>query len=85
MLYRDANVLCGRPLPDPTRTLRLPPVRGGRDRVASADEAAVLLAALPAAQRAPWGLAFYAGLRHGEVKALTWEAVDLPGGVSRRA
>jgi integrase len=39
-----------------------------------------LLAALPEADRALWGTALYAGLRLGELQALTWADVDVAGG-----
>jgi hypothetical protein len=45
----------------PTLGLELPAVRGTRDRIASPEEAAALLAALPA-DRAIWATAMYAGL-----------------------
>jgi integrase len=49
----------------------------------SPTEAAALLDALPAADRALWAVAFYAGLRRGELVALRWEDVDLATGVIR--
>jgi hypothetical protein len=54
---------------NPTRDLDLPAKRGGQDRIAPPEEAAALIAALPAAQRALWSTAFYAGLRRGELCA----------------
>lgn len=86
-LYRDADVLTsGEVAINPTTGLRLPAVRGQRDRIASPEEAARLIAAMPTAHdRALWGTAFYAGLRHGEVKAITWDCVDLASGVLRVA
>ena len=68
---------------NPTRELRLPAVRGKRDRVASPDEAARLIAAVPDKDRAVWAVAFYAGLRLGELRALEWESVDLAAGTIR--
>jgi integrase len=62
------------------RDLRLPARRGRRDRIVGVQEAIALMDALPIADRALWGSAFWAGLRHGELKALTWENVDLAGG-----
>ena len=80
-LYRDADQITGGAVPDnPTVGLRLPAVRGTRDRIASPDEALRLLAALPARDRALWATAFYAGLRRGELQALLWQDVDLAGG-----
>jgi integrase len=66
---------------NPTDGLRLPAVRGSRDRVASPGEAELLLAALPAGDRALWATALYAGLRRGELMGLRWQEVDLLRGV----
>jgi integrase len=67
-----ASPLVGVELPVPTRR---------RDRVAQPDEAALLISALPrAADRVAWALAFYAGLRIGEIRALRWRHVDLAAG-----
>jgi integrase len=66
---------------NPTVGLELPAVRGKRDRIATTDEAASLLAALPVEERALWATALYAGLRRGELMALEWERVDLQAGL----
>jgi integrase len=66
---------------NPTGHLRLPAVRGRRERIASPEEAALLLAALPDRDRAVWAIALYAGLRRGELMALRWEDVDLAKGL----
>lgn len=59
-------------------------MRGRRDRIVSPDEAATLLAALPAGRdRTLWATAIYAGLRRGELMALRWADIDLAGGVIR--
>jgi integrase len=68
---------------DPTRHLRLPQVRNGRDRIEAPDRAAALIAALPEAERGFWSTAFYAGLRRGELRALRWDDVDFDAGVIR--
>jgi integrase len=66
---------------NPTLGLRMPAVRGGRDRIAAPDEAARLLDALDPADRPMWATAMYAGLRRGELTALRWDDVDLARGV----
>ncbi len=68
---------------NPTRGVQLPAVRGRRDRIASPAEAARLIAAVPASERAFWAAAFYAGLRSGELRALRWEDVNVARGVIR--
>jgi integrase len=67
---------------NPTTGLELPAVRGTRDRIAGPEEAAALLAALPR-DRAIWATAMYAGLRHGELRALRVEDIDLAAGLIR--
>jgi len=66
---------------DPTEGLELRRPRGQRDRIASPAEAVELLAALPDFERALWATAMYAGLRRGELRALRWGDLDLPGKV----
>lgn len=68
---------------NPCTHLRLPAVRGRRERIASPEEAHRLLAALPEHDRPIWATALYAGLRRGELLALRWEDVDLARGVIR--
>lgn len=64
---------------NPTTGLELPAVRGRRDRIASPEEAESLISAL----RALWAVAFYSGLRRGELMALRWEDVDFNAGLLR--
>jgi integrase len=68
---------------NPTTAIELPAVRGKRDRIASPDEAAQLLAAVPERDRPLWATAMYAGLRRGELMALRWDDVDFELGVIR--
>jgi integrase len=68
---------------NPCTHLRLPAVRGRRERIPSPEEAHRLLAALAERDRPIWATALYAGLRRGELMALRWEDVDLAGAVIR--
>jgi len=64
---------------NPTLAVELPPNdEKPRERVATAEEAAALLDALPPDVRVPYALAFYAGLRRSEIHRLEWSDVDLP-------
>jgi len=64
---------------NPTKDLELRRPTGARERIADRDEAVALLAALPDRVRPIYATAMYAGLRRGELMALTWEHVDLAG------
>lgn len=69
---------------NPAIDLDLPSAQRERPaRIASRDEAAALIAALPASERPLWAAAFYAGLRRGELQALRWCDVDLAKGLIR--
>ena len=66
---------------NPTLRLELPSGEKQRDRVADPSEAAKLVAALPRLDdRSLWAVAFYCGLRGGELRALKWGSVDLASG-----
>lgn len=82
VIYRRA-VEDGDVTVNPCANLRLPAVRGRRERIASPEEAQRLLAALPERDRPVWATALYAGLRRGELMALRWKDVDLAAGVLR--
>lgn len=81
VLWRDFDLITGTDnllLSDPTKGLRLPAVPvGGRDRIATADEAHRLIAALEVEDRALWATALYSGMRHGELRALRAEKIEL--------
>lgn len=64
---------------DPTKGLEMPRQLGVRDRIANEHEAAELIAAVPELDQGIWACAFYAGLRLGEIQALTWDRVDTDG------
>jgi integrase len=68
---------------NPTERLRLPIARGRRERIAAPEEAVRLISALPASERALWAIAFYGGLRLGELRALEWKNVRLDLGEIR--
>jgi integrase len=68
---------------NPTTNLDVPRVDNMRERFATREEAAALLAALPAGEQALWATAFYGGLRRGELRALRWAHIDLPSGLIR--
>lgn len=68
---------------NPCSGLEQPAVRGRRERYASPEEAATLIAAIPTRDRAIWATAMYGGLRRGELRALRVEDVDLAHGLIR--
>jgi integrase len=79
VLYRRALALSEVTV-SPVVGVQLPAVRGRRERFATPEEAARLIVAAPERDRALWATAFYAGLRRGELQALTWSDVDLSSG-----
>lgn len=81
-LYREAVAL-GEVESNPTRGLRLPASRGRRERIATPEEAELLVGALQVEDQPLWASAFYLGLRRGELMALRAEDVDLVAGLVR--
>jgi integrase len=80
VLWRDFDLITGRAntlLINPTKGLRLPAVPLTRDRIATADEAHRLIAALEKRDQALWATAMYAGLRCGELRALRADKIEL--------
>jgi integrase len=65
----------------PINMVELPAVRGRRERYAAPTEIPELLAALAPEDRGLWATAIYAGLRRGELMALSTQAVDLDAGM----
>lgn len=62
---------------NPTREVDLPAAHGRREKIATASQAARLIAAVSESDRAIWATAFYAGLRRGELQALRSSDIDL--------
>jgi integrase len=67
----------------PIHGVELPAVRGVRERYATPVEVRDLLGALEARDRGLWAMAFYAGLRRGELMGLRWGDVDLDAATIR--
>jgi integrase len=65
----------------PCEHVVVPAVRGRRDRIATPEEAAKLLAAVPDVDRPIWATAFYAGLRRGELRGLRGSDIDRKAGL----
>lgn len=63
-------------LVDPFQRLTLPAVRNNRTRIEAPDRALILIEALPDGERAFWALAFFGGLRRGELRGLRCDDVD---------
>lgn len=62
---------------NPTSGIEVPHSDNKRDRFASREEAAALIAAIREEDRALWATAFYTGLRSGELRALRWTDIHL--------
>jgi hypothetical protein len=85
---------CEEPEPEPSYVrklwaalrgrLDLPASGGRRERVASPEEAAALIAALPADLHALYAMACLGGLRRGELRALRCSNVDYPAATTIR-
>ena len=80
VIYKRA-LIRGEIAVNPVVGLQMPAVRGRRTRIATPDECAALLAALPERDRPVWATAMYAGLRRGELMGLRVEDVDLEHGL----
>jgi integrase len=80
VIYRRA-LSRGEVAVNPTTGIELPAVRGRRERIATPEEAAKLLAALPKNEQPLWATAFYTGLRRGELMGLRWSDLDLDAGL----
>jgi integrase len=68
---------------DPCARLNLPVVRNNRTRIEAPAMAEALIRTLPECEQAFWALAFFAGLRRGELRALRAEDVDFDAGLVR--
>ncbi len=66
---------------NPTTGVDVSRVVNQRERIATKDEAAKLIHALPEGEKALWATAIYGGLRRGELRALRWSDVDLSVGL----
>jgi integrase len=66
---------------NPTIGLELKAADGRRDWVDTPERIARALSSLDERERGPWTVAFYAGLRAGEIQALRWCDVDYERGV----
>jgi integrase len=82
VIYRRARSRGGLAV-NPTHDLELPAPRPKEVEIVAPEVGAALVAAAPDDDCALWATALYAGLRHGELRALRWRAVDLAGGTIR--
>jgi integrase len=83
LIYRRARARDDVPS-DPTDGIELPELTSRGNRVPPSPKAAAgLLEALGAADRPLWATAMLAGLRRGELMALTWENIDLTAPILR--
>lgn len=70
-------------LVDPCARLHVPVVRNFRTRIEAPATAEALIAALPESEQSFWALAFFAGLRRGELRGLQVDDVDFDQGLVR--
>jgi integrase len=82
VVYRRA-LTRGEVAVNPTAGVQLPEHVGRRERIATPEEAAALLATLREEDRPLWAAALYGGLRRGELGALRWQDVDFKAGLIR--
>jgi integrase len=80
--YRRATTR-GEARSNPALRIEKPGVRRKKIPVVEPRTVEAMLAALDWMDRVVWAVAFYAGLRRGELAALKWENVDLANGVVR--
>lgn len=67
---------------NPCKLVRLPSVEEAERQIVAPEVAKQLVDAIPdPVDRGLWATAFFAGLRRGELQALRWTDVDLPGRV----
>jgi integrase len=81
-IYRRL-VMLGRVNDNPTRGVVLPTTRSKRLHAGDPADAARIIAAVDERDRCVWALAFYGGLRLGELRALRWCDIDEKAGVIR--
>jgi integrase len=79
-IYRRLVVL-GRVNDNPTRGAVIPTTRSKRLHAGDPNDATRIIATMPEQDQCVWALAFWAGLRLGELRALRWGDVDEQAGV----
>jgi integrase len=79
-LYRRSMQL-GHVMHNPCRDISLPTIRSRREHAAEPQDAGCMIRALPESDQCVWALAFYSGLRLGEMRALRFEDIDEKAGL----
>ena len=79
-LYRRATQL-GHVMHNPCRDVSLPTIRSQREHAADPGDAGRMIRVLPEQDQCAWALAFYGGLRLGELRALRWDDIDEAAGL----